>query len=1318
MKDFFTLSSINSLIVIAIILILLYFLYFSTNKTLKEKLNLSNQTEFEPKEQQFTLYLLFFGIAVPIIEIILEIFQVRTQSLLFVNICIGSVLIGFYFLCTRVEFFASRVNSVFMFCYYGYFIFIVYNVFFKPFELISYISLIIAFFLSFFVLKNIINYTLFVSTILLLLISTYNLELIPRNYIIILICAFILTTTIHLARHLALIETKNKFLFSNLVVNNGNSIILTTNKKGEVSFCSNSIKEILGYDSTEVLGLGYWKLTEDKEFIGEAYHENYIDDRLYVRKLKCKNGDYKYIQWKDKKYSDDIIIGIGQDVTEQILVKDQYRNLIETANDLIYEVDYKGNIVYVNPFTVKSLGYLKKEIIGQNYLKFVRPDYIESVKEFYETIPENASDFNDLVFPVIKKDGDVIWVTQKVTIKKNDDIEKLGFTAIARDITLIKNLETEHYYRASKIKIHNKIVKELTSKSYSNKDSFSVVLKNIIQTVSVNCGISRVSYWRHIDDGLRCESIYYLDINRFEKNFFLDKKKFPIYFEAILEGIQIVASDVYNNKITKELCFEYFSKNNIKSLLDTPIFINNEIVGILCFEATETKREWDNEDINFSRSIGDLIAIAIENQNRNEAERKLTYKSDILFEINKSTEKFLLAKNQDEIILGILSTIGYVTNASRVSYFECNNTEKTVSQHFRWLLEIDGIAEPNPKLQNLPMEYFKEIIDVLYQNKPYAAIIRKQKNQEIRSFVEQMGSKSILFIPIFLKENFHGILAFDDTFNEREWTHDEISSLEILAKNISFAFERNMNETIIQESEEKFRLLADNIPGVVYLSKNDENFSKIYLNDQIEKLTGFSKSEFIEGKKSFLELVHPDEINDILKIQREYIKQGKPFHFIYRIIKKDGSIAWIEEFGDAIHKDGEITSIEGIFIDVTERKLAENAIKDKEYAEAANKAKSEFLANMSHEIRTPLNGIIGFTELLMNTEMESIQKKYMDTINQSANSLMEVINNILDFSKIESGKIDLVIEKHKPEDIANQVIELIQHEANRKNLDLNLIIDKNVPKYIWIDYIRLKQILINLLSNAVKFTEKGSITLEISREKNENEKIAKLKFLVKDTGIGIKAKNQTKIFEAFSQEDASTTKRFGGTGLGLSISNQLLALMNSKLILNSKLGVGSEFSFDLEVKFTDEEKKNENRTHKTENLKSKSKIITSEPKEIIIAEDNKINMLLAKTLITQILPNATIIEFQNGKELIDEISKHNPDIILMDIQMPEINGYEATIEIRKNKKLIKTPIIALTAGTVVGEKEKCIEIGMNDYIPKPIDRENLKNIISNWITKS
>ncbi len=1283
---------------------------------MKDKLNLNDQGEFEPKEQQYILYLLFFGIALPIIEIITEIFKVRSNSLLLTNLSVGAILIAFYFLCTRNKFFAKHIHFVFMFCYYVYFGFIVYNVFFREFELISYISLIIVFFLSYFVLKTILNYSLFVATVLLLLISSYNFELIPKTYTIILICALILTSTIHLARHLALIETKNKFLFSSLVVNNGNSIILTANKKGEISFCSDSIKGILGYDAEEVLGLGYWKLTEDSEFIGEAYHDNFIDERLYVRKLKCKNGEYKFVQWKDKKYSEDIIIGIGQDVTEQVLVQNQYRDLIESANDLIYEIDYMGYISYANPYTEKVLNYSKKEILGTEYFKFIREDYVDSVKEFYEHIPENSNDYPDLVFPIVKKDGETIWVTQKVTIKKNNSDQKIGFTAIARDITLIKNLETEHFYRASKIKIHNQIIKDLTSKSYSNKESFSVILKNILQTVAKNSEINRVSYWSYIPEGLRCESIYYLDTNRFEKNFFVEKEKHPIYFEALQIGTQIVASDVYTNKVTQELCYEYFPKYNIKSMLDTPIFLNDKIVGLLCFETTDIKRDWDNEDINFSRSIADLIAIAIESQMRNEAEKKLTYKSDILFEINKSTEKFLLSKNQDEIILGILSRIGDVLKASRVSYFECNNDDQTISQRFRWLSEINGITEPNPKLQKLPMVLFKETINTLLLNKSIAVNVRKEKNQETKKFLEQLNSKSILFIPIFAKSKFYGILIFDDTVNEREWSLDEISSLEILAKNISYALERNINETIIQESEEKFRLLADNIPGVVYLSRNDESFSKIYLNDQVEKLTGYAKSEFIDGKKTFKDLVHPDEKDDILKIQKEFIQQGKPFHFIYRIIKKNGDIAWIEEFGDAIHKDGEITAIEGIFIDVTERKLSENAIKDKEYAEAANRAKSEFLANMSHEIRTPLNGIIGFTELLMNTNLENIQQKYMDTIHQSANTLMEVINNILDFSKIETGKIELSIEKYKLEDITNQVIDLVRYEAKQKELELYLNIDKNVPKYVWIDYIRLKQVLINLLSNAVKFTEKGSIIFSIKALEVLDEKNIVLSFSVKDTGIGIKTKNQTKIFEAFSQEDVSTTKRFGGTGLGLTISNQLLALMNSKLELQSKVGIGSEFAFSLEVKYTNEDKKNEAKVNKSSQI-NVTEIVSYETKTIIIVEDNKINMLLAKTLIQQILPNASIIEFTNGEELISQIANYKPDLILMDIQMPIMNGYEATKKIRVIDNFSTIPIIALTAGTVVGEKEKCIDAGMNDYIPKPIDKENLKNIISKWITK-
>jgi PAS domain S-box-containing protein len=1277
-----------------------------------KKLNLGNQySQFESKEDEFRIYFLFFGITIPLIETIVTFFEIRTHSYMLVNYSASAFLLTVYYLSGRSAFLRHKIDEIFTLFYIGYFGFIGYNVFFRPFELISCVSLIIGFFLSYFVLKNLLHYWSFIGVTFLFLIFSYQTELIDHKLSIILACTFISIVAIHISRHLALIETKNKFLFSNIVLNNGNSLIMTTNKKGEVSFCNESIEVILGYTVEEVMGMGFWILTEDPEFIGEAYHNTFVDDRSYIRKLKCKNGDYKYIQWKDKKYSEDITIGIGQDVTEQIKIKDQYRSLIESAADLIYEIDLKAIVTYVNQFTVKTVDCEKEDILGKHFSHFVRADYLDYVTDFYKEIPKENQEYGDLVFPLLKKDGETIWVSQKMTLKKNDFGEIIGYSAIARDITLVKKLEIEHYNRSKKVRVHNETLKVLTSQSYSNKDTFSGILKNILKVASTNCDIERVGYWSYVPEGLRCESIYYLKSDRFEKHFFLGKENYSNYFENIETGLQIVASNVYNNSITQELCYDYIPKNDIMSLLDTPIFINGKIIGILCFEKTDTPFEWDNEDINFARSIADLIAIAIEAQLLMESDKKLSYKSEILTVISKNIDKFLINKNSDDILKGIVNEIGKVLKVDKISFFAKNEKDTVYYQKHRWIATENGFTQTNENLQNLTLDFLSFVLKQMIENYYYAGIVRKIKDEATRKFLIALEIKSVLFLPIFVKNELHGFLVFDDSTFEREWSIDEITILQSLANNISSAFERNINEDIIKESEEKFSLLANNIPGAVHLSRYDEKWSKIYLNDQIEELTGYPKEDFLQNKMYYIDLVHPDDITVVREKANDLFKSKQKIHLIYRIINKLGQYIWVEEFGEPILKDNEIVYIVGIFIDITSRMEAEEAIKAKNYAEAANRAKSEFLANMSHEIRTPLNGIIGFTELLMNTNLESIQKKYMDTINQSANSLMEVINNILDFSKIESGKLELNIEKINIKELLNQVVDLIKYEANLKNLKLNLEVGDDVPKYIWVDYIRLKQVLINLMGNAVKFTEKGSIDLSLVVHKKIDDDSIALQFSVKDTGIGIKKSNQVKIFEAFSQEDNSTSKRFGGTGLGLSISNQLISLMNSKLELSSEPNKGSEFSFLLEVTYSNLSTENNKLIDKSTKSSQFSHVISTADKVIFIVEDNKINMLLAKTLVKQILPNAQIIELENGKEAYEKTQVHLPDLILMDIQMPIMNGYESTLAIRQLPNTANIPIIALTAGTVVGEKEKCIENGMNDYIPKPIDKELLEKII-------
>jgi signal transduction histidine kinase/CheY-like chemotaxis protein len=395
----------------------------------------------------------------------------------------------------------------------------------------------------------------------------------------------------------------------------------------------------------------------------------------------------------------------------------------------------------------------------------------------------------------------------------------------------------------------------------------------------------------------------------------------------------------------------------------------------------------------------------------------------------------------------------------------------------------------------------------------------------------------------------------------------------------------------------------------------------------------------------------------------------------------------------------------------------------KEKSDAATIAKSEFLSSMSHEIRTPLNGVIGFTDLLMNTSLDNSQRQYVATVNQSAISLLTIINDILDFSKIEVGKLELAIEKTDLLELCHQVTDVVKFQSQEKGLKMLVTISDQVPRFAWADPVRLRQVLINLLGNAVKFTLKGEVELKVEQAISAKDGKTMLHFSVRDTGIGIKAANQEKIFQAFSQEDATTTKKFGGTGLGLFISNKLLALMGSHLQLKSEPEKGSIFYFEVSLKT--EHAENPLNGKQVTSSKPTKRYVSFESIKILIAEDNLVNMRLIKILIGEILPNATLIEATNGKIAVEKFAEEKPTIVFMDVQMPEMNGYDATVAIRRMEQEsillpfsndeTRTPIIALTAGVISGEKEKCLATGMDDFVSKPIANSAIDDILCKWL---
>jgi PAS domain S-box-containing protein len=530
-----------------------------------------------------------------------------------------------------------------------------------------------------------------------------------------------------------------------------------------------------------------------------------------------------------------------------------------------------------------------------------------------------------------------------------------------------------------------------------------------------------------------------------------------------------------------------------------------------------------------------------------------------------------------------------------------------------------------------------------------------------------------------------------------------------LKKNIAFLASEleshNVIEKNLNSSRRELKGILDNLQDTYYRTDTDSIIQ--FVSSSVEPLLGYKTEELI-GHAITDFYVNPGH-RDIF-LQALTNNDGHVEQYPITLRHKNGSTIWMSTNAHfLLDENNNIIGVEGTGRDFTAKKIAEEGlIKAKEQAEHANRAKSLFLANMSHEIRTPMNGVIGFTNLLSNTNLDEKQSEYVDTINTSVNDLLTIINDILDFSRIESGKMELQTAIVNIRECLASVIRLFSAAAKIKLLELHFHIDDALPENILIDPLRFRQIISNLIGNAIKFTDKGSITL--NAKKINNNDTDELMIEVIDSGKGIVDSEKTRLFDAFTQANHSIYKPDSGTGLGLAISKQLVELMHGTIGVKDNHSSGSIFWIHVPITETSQVPA----PAKTKDaLEEKNQYMDL---HVLVADDNAINRKLITTLLSQ--QGITTSEAEDGDIALEVALNNKFDLILMDIRMPGLNGIEVTEKLRAKKTDPHTPIIALTAHALPHEQKTFIDAGMDACITKPVLDHQLFDLIDKWALNS
>jgi PAS domain S-box-containing protein len=997
-------------------------------------------------------------------------------------------------------------------------------------------------------------------------------------------------------------------------------------------------------------------------------------------------------------------------ITENIPL---YKSMLDDQTEFICRFKTDGTLTYVNKAYCLYFGKEKEQLIGESFLPVIPEEDLLYIKNQYATItPNNAIVRNE--HRVIMPDGEVRWHqwTDKALFNSQGEVtEMLG---IGRDITDQKKAElalkqSEERYKTlfeaafEGIAVHDQgIILEVNQASLAalqytpedviGKHLLSFVVPELQEEVKIRINNKPEEPYETVlvkKDGT------YLPVEILSKKHHYKGKEVRVAAFRDISQRKLYEKEIHTQKslfntILNKLPIDIF----IKDREGRYVFINQHMSQSLDMLPVEVLGNTDFEI--FSEETASRLATAEKkvwkSKKHISGEEKISYKDK---SVHVLSGKIIVQTDEEAPLL-----LGYfidITGRAKAEE-ELRAQETFIRQvldtgpNLIFVKDIEGnflmVNQATADLFGMDKE------ELMFQNN-YQLHTQKEENEHFRKIDRQVIEQGIT---IELQEPFtkpNGETIWFHTIKKPLYLKD--GSVQVLGMSQDITDQKKTLEKL-KNSELKYRQLVEYTSDMIHGCDHKGYF--IYVNPVACHVLGYTEEQLLG--RHYSEFVLPEYIPILEAFFRKQYQEQIPDTYIeFKGITSKGEIIWVGQSVHMLMEGDRLKGFQTVARNITERKKVENElIHAKQEAEKSMRAKEQFLSVMSHEIRTPLNAVIGLTHLLLEENPLPEQIEQLQAIKFSADNLMVIINDILDFSKIESGKINFEQIDFETVSVFKGIQQSLNFKAEEKNLRLLFNVDKHIPAKLCGDPVRLNQILLNLVSNAIKFTEKGYVEVK-ARVLKQQAKGVTIEFIVSDTGIGIESDKLTAIFESFTQASSETTRKYGGTGLGLTITKRLIELQGGSIKVTSKLGMSSEFVFELTFGIAAKQITRaqtqvvEEFSHSLRGLK------------VLLVEDNKMNQMVVCKFLKKWGVETDIAA--DGMEAIDKLKNHWYQLILMDLQMPHLDGYATTRFIRNNMQeyLKNIPILALTASALMNVKQNTLEAGMNDFITKPFDPKDL-----------